>query len=53
MQDEAGLLDDELPDGFEGERFIEQEIVIREREYKSFVKVLHYNDINYRVKTLI
>jgi hypothetical protein len=52
MADQSGLLDDDLPEGFEGEAFIEEDIFIREREYLTFVKVLQYNRIRYRVETI-
>lgn len=52
LQDEEGLLDDDLPEGFEGEAFIEQPLVIREREFNVFVKVLHYNNIRYRIEPI-
>lgn len=52
MPDHDGLLDDDLPEEFEGEAFIEEDIFVREREFETFVKVLHYNKIRYRVETL-
>lgn len=52
LADQMGLLDDDLPADFVGEAFIEEGIVIREREFDTFVKVLHYNNIRYRVQTL-
>lgn len=53
VPDHDGLLDDHLPEEFIGEAFIETNIAVRERELASFVKVLHYNKIRYRVETLI
>jgi hypothetical protein len=52
VPDHDGLLDDELPEEFVGEAFIETNIAVREREFETFVKVLHYNKIRYRVETL-
>lgn len=52
MPDEEGVLEDDLPEDFEGEPFLEHALIIREREYETFVKVLHYNKTRYRVETL-
>jgi hypothetical protein len=52
MPDENGFLDDDLPDEFDGEGFLEEEIFVREREFDAFVRVLHYNKMRYRVETL-
>lgn len=52
MPDEDDILEDDLPEDFEGEPFIEHALIIREREYETFVKVLHYNKTRYRVETL-
>lgn len=52
MEDQHGLLDDDLPEGFDGDAFIEEVLFVREREFETFVKVLHYNCLRYRVETL-
>lgn len=52
LSDIYGLVQDDLPDGFEGEAFIEHPLVIREREFNNFVKVLHYNNIRYRIEPI-
>lgn len=52
MDDEDGLIDPEVSEDFDTEPFIEQQFFVREREFESFVKVLHYNQMRYRVTTL-
>lgn len=54
MPDDLGLLDeeDEFPEELEGEIYLEEKFIVREREFETFVKVLHYNRMRYRVETI-
>jgi hypothetical protein len=53
IPDESGLLEEEdLLDEFDGEAFVEHALVVREREFETFTRVLHYNNMRYRVEPL-
>lgn len=52
MPDHHGLMDDDLPDDFDGEAFLEEDFIVREREFEAFAKILHYNRMRYRVETV-
>jgi hypothetical protein len=53
IPDDAGVLVDDLPEDYMDESFFEEELLIREREMQLFTKVLHYNNLKYRVETVL